>query len=283
MRVTADQDRRGLDQLTPGANTAILVPLIFQGEILGVLAGIDREDGRPFAEEDEQLLLSVAASAATAVATARSVAAERLRLSLDAAEQARARWARDLHDQTLQGLTGARMVLSAGIARQDPDGLRRAAEAADAPLGTEMRNLRDLISELRPAALDDLGLGPAIGSLATRQAAAGGFTVETEIELGGTERAREMETAIYRMVQEALSNVVRHANAKHVTVRVVQLPEHLEMIVQDDGQGFAPAAAIEGFGLTGMRERALLLGGELSVRSAPGGPTCVSAALPLAA
>ncbi len=90
----------------PGAGEALLVPLIFRGETLGVLAGIDREDGRAFDDEDEQLLMSVAASAATAVATARSVAAERLRLSLEAAEQARARWARELHDETLQGLTG---------------------------------------------------------------------------------------------------------------------------------------------------------------------------------
>ncbi len=280
-RVTAEEDPRRLDQLVPGAKKALLVPLIFRGETLGVLAGIDRDDGRAFADEDEQLLLSVAASAATAVATARSVAAERLRLSIDAAEQARARWARELHDQTLQGLTGARMVLSAGLAREDPAALRRAAETANAHIGVEMRSLRDLITELRPAALDDLGLGPAIESLAQRQAAAAGFVLDMDIEFGTAECPREIEDAIYRIVQEALSNVVRHAGAERATLQVRQLSRRVEVVVQDDGCGFAPDEPSEGFGLIGMRERAQLLGGQLSLNSAQGGPTRVTAVLPL--
>jgi signal transduction histidine kinase len=282
-RVTSDDHSRQLAQLTPGARAAILVPLIFRGEALGVLAGIDREDGRAFGDEDEQLLLSVAASAATAVATARSVAAERLRLSLEAGEQARARWARELHDETLRGLTGVRMVLSAGLARDDLAALRRAAETADAHLGAEMRGLRDLITELRPAALEDLGLGPATESLAKRQAAAGGFTVDMNIDLGASERPRETETAIYRIIQEALSNVVKHADAERVMLHLEQRPRCVEITVQDDGRGFEPGDASEGFGLTGMRERALLVGGRFSVTSADGGPTCVTAVLPLSA
>lgn len=247
---------------------------------MGVLAGIDRADGFPFSEEDEQLLLSVAASAATAVATARSVAAERLRLTIDAAEQARARWARELHDQTLQGLTGARMVLSAGLAHEDLETLRRAAEAADAHLGAEVRVLRELIAELRPAVLDDLGLVPAIESLATRRAAAGGFAIDLRLELAERERPRELESALYRIIQEAISNVVRHAEASHVTVALCELPRGIELLVEDDGHGFTPGELSDGFGLTGMRERALLFGGELSVSSKPGGPTSVSALIP---
>jgi signal transduction histidine kinase len=281
LRVTCEDGPSRLDQLMPGASKALLVPLIFRGETLGVLAGIDRDDGRAFGDEDEQLLLSVAASAATAVATARSVAAEHLRLSIDAAEQARARWARELHDQTLQGLAGARMVLSAGLARDDPGALRRAAETADAHIGVEMRSLRDLITELRPAALDDLGLGPAIESLAKRQAAAAGFTVDMDIQFATSERPREIEDAIYRIVQEALSNVARHAGAERATLQVRQLPRRLEVTVQDDGCGFAPDGPSEGFGLIGMRERAHLLGGALSLTSAAGGPTRVTAVLPL--
>jgi signal transduction histidine kinase len=247
-----------------------------------VLVGFERSDGQPFEEQDDELLMSVAASAATAVATVRSVAAARLRLSLEAAEQARARWARELHDETLQGLSGARMVLSAGLARDDLGSLRRAAETADEHLGDEMRRLRDLIAELRPAALDDLGLGPAIDSLAKRQGAIGGFAVDVRIDLdGGQHLGRDAQSAIYRIVQEALSNAVKDSQATHVTLTVDQLPDGTQITVQDDGRGFDPAGVAKGFGLTGMRERALLLGGELSVTSADGGPTRVTAVLPV--
>jgi signal transduction histidine kinase len=281
-RVGPEADRAQLEQLAPDARAAILVPLVFRGEPLGVLAGINGEGERAFAEEDEQLLMSVAASAATAVATARSVAAARLRLSVEAADQARARWARELHDETLQGLTGARMVLSGGMASADPAALRRAAEAADAHLADETRKLRDLIAELRPAALDDLGLGPAIESLAKRQAAVGGFSVELDVELESERRLnRDTETAIYRIVQEALSNAVKHARAEEVSLRVTQLPDRVQVAVEDDGAGFEPDAVRAGFGLTGMRERALLAGGRLWITSAEGGPTRVAAVLPL--
>ena len=281
-RVGSESDPAQLDQLAPGATAAILVPLVFRGEPLGVLAGINGAGERQFVEEDEQLLMSVAASAATAVATARSVAAARLRLSVEAADQARARWARELHDETLQGLTGARMVLSAGLARDDLGALRSAAENADEHLGEEMRKLRDLIAELRPAALDDLGLGPAIETLAKRQAAIGTFTVDVDIELASDRRLdRDTETAIYRIVQEALSNAVKHAGADEVSLRVRQLSDRVQVAVEDDGRGFDPDAVRAGFGLTGMRERALLAGGRLWVSSEDGGPTRVAAVLPL--
>ncbi len=281
-RVGANADPSQLRQLAPDATEAILVPLVFRGEPLGVLAGINHAGEDAFDDEDEQLLMSVAASAATAVATARSVAAARLRLSLEAADQARGRWARELHDETLQGLTGVRMVLSAGLARDDPSALRRAADTADAHLGDEVRKLRDLIAELRPAALDDLGLGPAIESLAKRQAAIGGFVVDVEVDLeSGRRLARDTETAIYRIVQEALSNAVKHARADGVTLRVGEHDDRVEVVVEDDGRGFDPAGVRAGFGLTGMRERALLAGGRLNVASADGGPTCVTAVLPL--
>jgi signal transduction histidine kinase len=280
-RVTAAEQAGQLDRLSPGSPAAILVPLTFRGETLGVLAGIDRVDGRPFDADDEQLLESVAASAATAVATARTVAADRLRLSIEAAEEARGRWARELHDETLQGLGGVRMILSSAIDQGDVDALRRAAASADDHLGAELRRLRDLIAELRPAALDDLGLGPAIETLAERQAAAGGFTVTAEIALARGERLpRETESTIYRVVQEALTNAAKHAGASHVAVRVSGDAGQIQIHVEDDGRGFDPAGGGSGFGIPGMRERAMLAGGRLAIRSTPGGPTCVTAVLP---
>jgi signal transduction histidine kinase len=283
-RVTSDDQLRGLGQITPVGSGAILVPLVFRGERVGVLAGIDRTDGRPFTEGDEQLLMSVAASAATALATARSVAATRLHWSLEAAEQARARWARELHDETLQGLSGVRMVLSAGLAWNELGALKRAAETAEDHLGEEVRKLRDLIAELRPAALDDLGLGPAIESLASRQAAIGGFGVTIKLELDPRRRlARDTETVTYRIVQEALSNVLKHAAAHRVRLQVTQFPDRVELEVDDDGCGFDPDRAGQGFGLLGMRERALLVGGTFSVSSKRGAMTRVSAVLPVSA
>ncbi len=284
LRVTAADRAIQLEQLARGATAAILVPLAFRGETLGVLAAIDITERGALESEDEQLLMSIAASAATAVATARSVAAERLRMSIEAAEQARARWARELHDETLQGLSGVRMVLSAGLAHDDLGALRRAAEAADAHLGEETSRLRDLVSELRPAALDDLGLGPAIESLVSRQAALGKLAVDISINLCPRDRlGHETEITIYRIVQEALSNVVRHSGAGTVAVSVSRLSDRIEITVHDNGRGFEPAELTEGFGLAGMRERAILAGGRLSVLSRPRGPTRVSAVLPLRA
>jgi signal transduction histidine kinase len=174
------------------------------------------------------------------------------------------------------------MVLSAGLARAEDGALRRSAETADAHLAEEMRKLRDLIAELRPAALDDLGLGPAIESLAKRQAAIGAFAVEVDVDVEAETRlARDTETAVYRIVQEALSNAVRHSRARAVTLRVTQLPDRVQVAVEDDGAGFEPDAERGGFGLAGMRERALLAGGRLWITSAEGGPTRVAAVLPL--
>jgi signal transduction histidine kinase len=163
------------------------------------------------------------------------------------------------------------MVLAAGLARDDFEPLRRAVETADAHLASEIRALRELITELRPAAIE---------SLTARQAAAGGFSVDVSVADGGDRWPRELEGAIYRILQEALSNVVKHAHARRVTLSVRPCDGSAEVLVEDDGCGFEPAGRTAGFGLTGMRERAMLLGGELSVSSAAGGPTRVRAVLP---
>ena len=106
----------------PDAQTALLVPMVYRGDAVGVLAAFDRgEDGDVFTEDDEQMLRTFAASAATAVALAQSVQADRLRSSLAAADAERRRWARELHDETLQGLGGLRLLLSSALRRDDPD------------------------------------------------------------------------------------------------------------------------------------------------------------------
>ena len=263
---------------------ALLVPLVFRGRTLGLLTAVDAEGGEGFGEHHERLLQSFAASAATAVATAQSVAADRLRASLDAAERERRRWARELHDETLQALGALRVLISSGLKRGTPEALEQVARDAVEQLSTEIASLRTLITELRPAALDDLGLQPALEALAERVRVVEGLDVHLEVDTdpAGHAPARladELETAVYRLVQEALTNVGKHARAMRVDVRVVERDGQVRVEVRDDGRGFDPAQRTGGFGLVGMRERVELAGGSLHVDSTLGHGTVVSARL----
>jgi signal transduction histidine kinase len=263
-----------------GAATALLVPLVYRNTPLGLLAAFDRFSGDPaFGDEEERLFLAFAASAATAVATARTVAEDRLRHSIASAEQERRRWARELHDETLQGLGGLQVLLSSALRRNDPDSLGASVREAIDYIGTEIESLRTLITELRPAALDEIGLAPAIDSLGKRLAAVEGLDVELDVELGGRLEP-EVETTVYRLVQEALTNVAKHAQAERVRVHVALDYDVVRVEVSDDGRGFDPEARVEGFGLVGMHERVALARGQLEVESAPG-KTVVRATLPV--
>jgi signal transduction histidine kinase len=273
-----------LDDLGVSAEAAMLVPLAFRGVSSGVLAALDRVvDGPGFGPEDERLLRSFAASAATAVATAKSVEAERLRHSLEAAEQERRRWARELHDETLQALGGLRMLHSAAL-RAEAGELRGTLEEGIALIDAEIDNLSALIAELRPAALDQIGLAPALRTLAERKSREGDLEIDVLVRMrdGGGERLpHETESTLYRIVQEALNNVAKHAAASRAEAVVERSGDAVEVTVRDDGRGFDPARVNGGFGLTGMRERVVLAGGELQIDAAPGRGTTVTATIPL--
>jgi signal transduction histidine kinase len=262
------------------ARTALLVPLVYRNVPLGLLAAFDRFAGDPvFGDEDERLFLAFAASAATAVATARSVAEERLRHSIASAEQERRRWARELHDETLQGLGGLQVLLSSSLRRGDPEALERSVREAVGLIGTEIENLRTLIAELRPAALDEIGLAPAIESLGQRLAAVEGLEVDVDVQVGGR-LDPDVETTVYRVVQEALTNVAKHARAERVSVGVALDFDRVRVEVADDGRGFDPEARVEGFGVVGMRERVELAHGRLEIESAEG-RTVIRALVPV--
>jgi signal transduction histidine kinase len=270
------------------ATSALLVPLLFRGTAHGVLAAMDRRsDGPEFTDEDERLLTGFAASAAAAVATARSVAQDRLRLSIEASEQERKRWARELHDDTLQGLAGLGVTLGSALRAGSDDGLRQGVTGAIEQIHEDIAKLRALISELRPAALDEIGLRAAVEGLVERTASTQGLDISTEIALSSDDKgaprlAPEIESTAYRIVQEALTNAAKHADASAVNVRVAEVDGHLEVAVRDDGRGFEPSAPTSGFGLTGMRERVELLGGTLALESSPAGlGTLVRASLPV--
>jgi signal transduction histidine kinase len=264
-----------------GAVTGLLVPLVHHGSQLGVLAAFDRLSEDPlFGQDDESLLGAFAASAATAVATAQSVERERLRGSIQAAERERRRWARELHDETLQGLAALRMVLTVGLRSAEPGALEDAARATIEQVGLEIANLRRLITELRPAALDELGLGPAINSLVHDAAERFGLDTRLRVDLGGDRLPPEIETTIYRVAQEALTNVIKHAQAGTVSISVERGPTAVELEVGDDGCGFDPEGPSAGFGVVGMRERAALTGGTMTVTSGEAGTT-IRAVFPL--
>jgi two-component system, NarL family, sensor histidine kinase DevS len=250
----------------------LLVPLVFRGRSLGMLAAFGPLPGG----KDERLLRGFAASAATAVATARTVEEQRLRGALQAAEAERARWARELHDETLQGLGALRLLLVATRRSGDVEHVGVAVQR----LEEEIDGLRGLIRDLRPAALDELGLGPAIEGLAERAERRGVVHVGAEVHLPVERLPFELEVAVYRVVQEALSNAVRHASARHVSIKLEVRERAIHADVDDDGDGFDPNAPADGFGLIGMRERIALLRGELEISSSAGG-THVSAAIPI--
>lgn len=277
-RVADVHSRLGISprELGVDARAALLVPLNFRGSALGVIAAFDRlELGPEFDEEDERLLDAFAASAATAVSTAKFVASERLRHSIDASERERRRWARELHDDTLQALGAMRVVLSSAARTGSPEDLRGAVDGTVQRLGEGITALRGLISELRPAALDELGLAAAIEGLIEQQAAAGELEIEAEVTIevspGKPERLEpELESTLYRVVQEALTNVVKHADAELVRLVLREDGGRIEIVVRDNGHGFDTMRPTEGFGLLGMRERIELADGEIEVRSRPG-------------
>jgi signal transduction histidine kinase len=268
------------------AKTALAVPLAYRGEPLGVLLAFDHgQDAMPFSDDDEQALKAFAASAATAVATARSVQRQRLSDALAAAEFERRRWAQELHDETLQALGGLRLLLSSARRANDLDTFGSATDQALEQIEQEITNLRAIITELRPAALDDLGLAAALEALFERHRTINDLQITHELELPDRDASAPQLTAgteatIYRVVQEALTNVAKHAEATVVSVTARVEDASLLVEITDNGRGFVIETANAGFGLTGMRERILAAGGHLTIKSSKSGTTAV-ATLPL--
>lgn len=267
------------------AQAALMVPMLYRGEPVGLLAAFDSgRDGARFSEDDEQLLEIFAASAANAVAMAQNAQSDRLRSALAAADAERRRWGRELHDETLQGLGALRVLLSSALRRGDFEILTGAATEAVGHIESEIRNLRSIITDLRPAALDELGLRAAIEALADHHREMSTLRIDASLHLpdvdAGEERLTpELEVSVYRLVQEALTNVVKHAEATHVAISARLVGEQVLVEVRDDGVGFTPETGGEGFGLVGMRERVRLADGTLDISSTPGEGTCVRARL----
>ena len=270
----------------PQARNALLVPMLHRGEGIGVLVAFDQgKDAGEFSDEDEQILRSFAQSAANAVAIKRSIEEDRLRTAIDASDAERARWARELHDETLQALGALRVLLASAQRSEDPAAKAATIEQAIADVELEIGNLREIISDLRPSLLDDLGLAPALEALVERRRH-GSLRIASELMLdhagqgGPGALPPALATAVYRVVQEGLSNVVKHSGGDRARVSVDVDDDAVLIEISDNGNGFDLDARPRGFGLAGMRERVALADGMMSLESGEHGTT-VRARLPL--
>lgn len=201
------------------------------------------------------------------------------RRALIAQEDERRRIARELHDEVGQTITSVVLQLEA-LARDAPDGLRDRVIELRETARDGVEEVRAIARRLRPEALDDFGLRAALATLSTGFAERAGLTVRRHIATDLPALAREDELAIYRVAQESLTNVARHAGAQVVELELRRGDGELVLSVRDDGCGIAAGVA-PGTGLEGMRERALLAGASLRVAPAEAGGTEVRLALPL--
>jgi two-component system sensor histidine kinase UhpB len=205
-------------------------------------------------------------------------------LAMRAQEEERRRLARDLHDEVNQALTAILLRLEA-LAQDNPQVDLDEVTELKRLVNQAMEELLNLARQLRPSALDDHGLMPAIETQLKRFSARTGVEVTLNAEGDPDSLPEDVQTAVYRILQEALANIGRHAGATAVAVEIQAEGDQLELRIRDDGEGFDPLAVTHasngdgpgaGLGLSGMAERARLAGGELDVRSAPGGGTTVS-------
>lgn len=262
-----------------GVRAALWVPLLVGGRAIGILFALDKNGADPrFSDDDLRLAESFARRAAVAVERSERVARDSLRRVVEAQEQERRRLALELHDETGQALTSVLLGLrglEGGASQEQLDGLRELVVDT-------LRNVRRLAVELRPSALDDFGLVPALERLVDGFAERTGIAVDLDAALGDERLPRDVETAFYRIVQEALTNVARHAGATRVDVVIRRAASSATLVVEDDGSGFDPeTASRSSLGLVGMRERVGLLDGRFAVESSPGVGTTIRVEVPL--
>jgi PAS domain S-box-containing protein len=274
-----------------GLRAAVLFPVVTAGEVLGVVAFFSRDVERPDAAL-LRVLADLGGQIGDFLGRRRTEEAVRQRdrlralsrATLRAREEEARRIARELHDETGQLLASVHIALGRLVRELAPaerarfDEVSRLLDLAEA-------HLRRIAYELRPVVLDDLGLGPALEFLAAGVQSRAGIHVDLDV----ADEARlpaETETALYRVVQEGLSNVVRHAGASRVRVALVQEDGVARCTVTDDGAGFDVAATLgrtgePGLGLLGIRERVEALGGRVEIRSSPGQGTELTVSIPV--
>jgi signal transduction histidine kinase len=267
-----------------GARSGLWVPLIARSRTIGLIAAHDKlgPDAR-FSDNDVRLAETFASRAALAVDMSQRIARDALRRVVDAQELERRRLARELHDETGQALTSILLGLKTLEETIEGDGSSVAIGDLRELVVATLQDVRRLAVELRPKVLDDFGLVPALERLTETFAEQTGILVRFESGLGAERLLPEVETALYRIVQESLTNIVKHARAQTISIAVTRKPGAVAVVVEDDGHGFDPADVREGgFGLEGMRERVGLLDGRLQLESGEGTGTTLVAEVPIA-
>ena len=261
-----------------GARAGLWVPLHVHERPIGVLTAYDKlttPDAR-FEHDDVRLAETFASRAAVAVELSERVERDALRRVVAAQELERQRLARELHDETGQALTSILL----GLRQLEGAELESVARLRELVVAT-LQDVRRLAVELRPKVLDDFGLVPALERLTGSFAEQTGMAVDLEAGTISERLPAEIETAIYRIVQEALTNVVKHSRAQRVSVLVTRTDDRIKAVIEDDGQGFDPGAGMgDGVGLIGMRERIELLDGTLAVESSERSGTTVAVEVP---
>ncbi len=280
-----------------GVQTLVTAGMQHEQKLVGVLSLFTLVP-REFSEEELVFLQGIADQAALAIAKARLYAAlkseERTRANLlhkviTAQEDERMRIARELHDETGQSLTA--LMLGMDVVRialaENPAQAEKHLQDIRAVAEGMLTNIHRLIADLRPALLDDLGLLPAIAWYGEQRLNPLGITMRVEGDGVKRRLPRAIETALFRIAQEGVTNIVRYAHASNVTARLAREDGHLSLCLSDDGCGFDPQVLYthdpkgKGLGLRGMQERATILGGEFHLRTAPGKGTTVTVRVPV--
>ncbi len=270
---------QGLQEGTNDLRYHASVPLYRHNQRVGVL-NVVSADWRELSADDLRLLNTIGDMLSIAVERAQLFAHS---IELGAAEE-RNRLAREIHDTIAQGLTAITLQLETADALldQDPQKARAAVHKALSLTRANLDEARRSVLDLRAAPLERQTFCEALRHLAEQYASEWHFEVEFEVIGGDRPLPISVEAGLYRMAQEALTNVVRHAKAQHVCIQFTTMPDHLELLIEDDGQGFDPEALAKGrFGLVGLNERAKLLGGTLEVCSVPGEGTDLTISVPL--
>jgi signal transduction histidine kinase len=279
-RIDSLIDDPEVDQTAPRlveATAALYVPLVSQGRSVGVLAVYDKRGADPrFSDADMRIAQAFANRAAVALELSERVGRKAVQSLLEGQELERKRLARELHDETGQALASILLGLKSLEQQVGPEPVARIREL----VGSALDDVRRLTVELRPPALDDFGLQAALERLTSLVGARSGIEIQLSVR-SAVGLPPDQETAIYRIVQEALTNIVKHAKATSVSIIVMASGESVRLVIEDDGDGFDPSTVREGaLGLVGIRERVAILGGRFELESAPGDGTTIVVELP---